>query len=192
MRRAAPSLLPWVLLATLLGLAGCATPQMQTSVRFVPPADAAGRACVAGCEAARTNCQAQCQTAYAQCAKTLDADVEVQHAEALKQYEADLRRYAAELQQYQFDMRLGWVHAWPIRHPYRHLYYGFDFWPYPPLPPPREPVTPTREAIRAQLEKTRCQADCGCLPAYDACFTGCGGERITETRCIKNCPPAPR
>ena len=103
------------------GLAGCATPQMQTSVRFVPPADAAGRACVAGCEAARTNCQAQCQTAYAQCAKMLDADVEAQHAESAQAIRGrPPRRYAAELQQYQLDMRLGWVHAWPIRHPYRH------------------------------------------------------------------------
>lgn len=188
MPHAAYRLFLWIVLATLLGLAGCATPQMQTSVRFVPPVDAAGRACVAACETARTRCQSQCQSAYAQCAKALDAEVEAHYAEALKQYEADLKRYAADLQAYRFDLRVGWMHAWPIGHPHRHLYSGFDFWPYPPLPPPREPVAPTREAIRAQLEKTRCRADCGCLPAYDACFVGCGGERITETRCIQHCP----
>lgn len=191
MRRLATRFLPWILPAVLSGLAGCASPQMQSSVRFVPPGDTAGRACVADCEAARSSCQTRCQTAYTQCAQTLDAEVEAKYAVALKEYEAALKRYAVELQQYQFDLRLGWVHGWPFRHPGRHLYYGFDFWPYPPLPPPREPVAPTREAIRAQLEKTRCQADCGCLPAYDGCFVGCGGERITETRCVKNCPPAP-
>ena len=191
MRRLAIRLLPWFLPVVLGGLAGCASPQMQSSVRLVPPADATGRACVAGCEATRSSCQSRCQTAYTQCAQTLDAEVEAKHADALKDYEVALKRYAAELQQYQFDLRLGWVHGWPFRHPYRHLHYGFDFWPYPPLPPPPEPVAPTREATRAQLEKTRCQADCGCLPAYDGCFVGCGGERITETRCIKNCPSAP-
>lgn len=182
---------PWILLAALLGLAGCATPQMQSTVRFVPPSDPAGRACVAECDTARLACQAQCQASYARCIKTLDAEVEAKYTDALRQYEADLRRYASELQQYQFDMRLGWVQAWPVRHPYRRLYYGYEFWPYPPLPVPTAPVAPTREAVRAQLEKTRCQADCGCLPAYDGCFVGCGGERITETRCIRNCPSAP-
>ncbi|MCA1925883.1 MAG: hypothetical protein LDL16_06355 [Thiobacillus sp.] len=190
MRRSVNRLPSWVLSAILLGLAGCAAPQMQRSVRFVPPADAAGRACVAGCEAVRADCQSRCQSAYALCAKTLDSDVEAHYADALRQYQADLRRYAAELQRYRLDMHLGWLHAWPIRHPAPHLYHGFDFWPYPPLPPPREPVAPTREAIRDKLEKTLCQADCGCLPAYDACFVGCGGERLTETRCVKNCSPA--
>ncbi len=28
-----------------------------------------------------------------------------------------------------------------------------------------------------------------CLPAYDACFLGCGGQRVSETVCIRNCPP---
>jgi hypothetical protein len=47
---------------------------------------------------------------------------------------------------------------------------------------------PTRESVRAQLEKTQCKDDCGCLPAYDTCFVGCGGQRVTETLCVTNCP----
>ncbi len=46
---------------------------------------------------------------------------------------------------------------------------------------------PTREGVKAALEKTKCQADCGCLSAYDTCYVSCGGKRIPETVCIKNC-----
>lgn len=170
-------------------LAGCATPQYQTTVRFVPPADAAGRACVEACEAKKAACQAGCQARYTACAKGLDAEAEAHYTEALKQYETDLKRYAAALRRYEMDLRFDGLHAWPYYgYPYRH-FHGFGPWPRPWYPPPPEPAMPTREGVRAQLEKTRCQADCGCLPAYDACYTGCGGQRIPETVCIKNCPP---
>lgn len=169
-------------------LAGCATPQYQTTVRFVPPPDAAGRACVEGCEAKKTACQADCSERFTACAKGLDARVEAGYVEALKQYETDLKRYAAALRRYEMDLRFDWFHAWPYRHPYRYPYW-FDPWPTPRYPPPPEPNPPTREGVRTQLEKTHCQADCGCLPAYDACYTGCGGQRIQETVCVKNCPP---
>jgi hypothetical protein len=49
---------------------------------------------------------------------------------------------------------------------------------------------PTREGVRAHLVKTNRQEDCGCLPANDSCFVGCGGQRVSETVCIRNCPPA--
>ncbi|MEW6120453.1 MAG: hypothetical protein AB1593_10240 [Pseudomonadota bacterium] len=176
------------LVGALAMLAGCATPQFQTTVRYVPPADAAGRACIRGCEAEKAACQADCQARYAACAQGLDAEAETRYTEALKQYETDLKRYAAALRRYEMDLRFEWLHAWPARHPYRYPYW-WDPWPWPSYPPPPEPTLPTREAVRAELEKTRCQADCGCLPAYDACFTGCGGQRISETVCVKNCPP---
>lgn len=169
-------------------LAGCATPQYQTTVRFVPPTDAAGRACVEGCAAKKATCQADCQASFAACAKGLDAEVEARYTEALKQYEIDLKRYATALRRYEMDLRFDWFHAWPYAYPYRHPYW-FGPWPRPSYPPPPEPVMPTREGVRAQLEKTRCQADCGCLPTYDACYTGCGGQRLSETVCVKDCPP---
>lgn len=177
-----------MLAGALALLAGCATPQYQTTVRFVPPADAAGRACVEGCEAKKAACQAGCQARFAACAKGLDAQVDSAYADALKQYEAELKRYADALRRYEMDLRFDWFYAWPYAYPYRHPYV-FGPWPRPSYPLPREPAMPTREDVRAQLEKTRCQADCGCLPAYDACYTGCGGQRISETVCVKNCPP---
>ena len=51
-------------LALFAVIAGCATPQYQTTVRLVPPADAQGRACVQDCEAKKTVCQGDCQTRY--------------------------------------------------------------------------------------------------------------------------------
>ncbi len=176
-------------IATLLllgGLAGCATPQYQTSVRLIPPEDATGRACVADCEARKTACQSDCAARYKVCAKELAPQVEARYADALKQYEIELKRYAMELRRYEMQLQLDWLHRHPFYHPW-----WWDPWPGPyyPLPYP-EPSMPTREGVRAQLEKTHCQTDCGCLPAYDACFVGCGGQRISETVCVKNCPPA--
>ncbi len=174
-----------VFLAALLLLAGCATPQYQTTVRLIPPADVAGRACVEGCETRKNACQATCQTRYQACTKALEPQVEARHAEALKQYELDLRRYAAALRHYEMQLRFEWMYSYPFHHPY-----WWDPWPGPYFPPPMdEPVMPTREGVRAQLEKANCQDDCGCLPAYDTCFTGCGGRIVKETTCIENCPP---
>lgn len=171
---------------SLLGtLAGCATPQYQTNVHMIPPADAAGRTCIQDCEARKTACHADCQARYQACAKALEPQVEAIYIEALQQYEQDLRGYAAALRRYEMQLHFGWMHSYP--------YYGFywwDPWPGPYFPPPYpDPVMPTRDGVRAQLEKSACMADCGCLPAYDACFVGCGGQIVRETVCIKNCPP---
>jgi hypothetical protein len=71
-------------------------------------------------------------------------------------------------------------------------YYHGYYYPWPPpymyVPSYPVPTMRTREGVRAALEKEKCQDDCGCLPAYDGCFVGCGGKRIPETICIKNCP----
>jgi hypothetical protein len=167
-------------------IVGCATPQYQTNVRLIPPADAQGRACVQDCEARKTQCQTDCQTRYQACTKGLEPQVEACYTAALKQYEIDLKHYAAALRQYEMQLHFQWLYSYPYHYPY-----WWDPWPGPYYPPPYpEPVMPTRERVRAQLEKANCQADCGCLPAYDSCFVGCGGQRLTETVCIKNCPPA--
>ena len=78
-------------------MAGCATPQYQTNVRLIPPADAPGRACVQDCEAGKTACQNDCQARYQACAKTLEPQVEARYLAALKQYELELKQYAAAL-----------------------------------------------------------------------------------------------
>lgn len=173
-------------LALLAVLAGCATPQYQTTVRLIPPADAAGRACVQNCEARKNVCQADCQSRYRDCVKNLEPRVEARYTEALKAYELDLKRYAMALRQYDMQLRFDWL----SRYPY-HGRYWWDPWPVSYFPPPYpEPSLPTRAEVRAQLEQTDCEADCGCLPAYDSCFVGCGGQRMSETVCIKNCSPA--
>ena len=117
--------------------------------------------------------------------KALDPQVEARYAEALKRYELELKQYAAALRHYEMQMRFEWMNRYPFQP------YWWDPWPGPYYPPPYpEPDMPTRESVRAQLEKSECKADCGCLPAYDTCFVGCGGQRITETVCIRNCPLA--
>lgn len=178
--------LPFAALALLAVIAGCATPQYQTSIRLIPPADAAGRVCVQACEAEKTLCQTDCQTRFQGCVKDLEPQVEAAYAEALKQYGIELKHYAVALRNYEMQLRFEWLNSVPYRYPF-----GWGPWPGPYYQPPyREPMMPDRADIRAQLEKSSCQADCGCLPAYDGCFTGCGGQRLTDTLCIKNCPQA--
>ena len=175
----------YVALVLTAALAGCATPQYQTRVRAVPPADAAGRACVQDCEKTLAACQADCRTRHQACAQGVETRVEARYAEALKRYETELQQYAAALRYYEMQLRFEWLRG----HPY-HRPYGWGLWPGPAFPPPyREPKQPTREGVHAQLVKENCPDDCGCLPAFDTCFVGCGGQRISETRCIKNCPP---
>lgn len=173
------------LAVTTVVMVGCATPQYQTSVRMIPPSGAQGRACVQTCDATKAACQADCQARHQACAKKIESQVEARYTEALKHYELELQRYAADLRHYEMQLRFEWLHSYPF-HPY-----WWDPWPGPAFPPPyREPAMPTRDGVRAQLVKSNCQDDCGCLPAYDACFVGCGGQRVSETLCIKNCPPA--
>lgn len=175
-----------VFLAALLLLGGCAAPQYQTNVHLISPTDAAGRACVQACETQKITCQSDCRDRYQACAKALEPQVEAHYIAALRQYELDLKHYAAALRHYEMQLYFGWMHS----HPY-YGFYWWDPWPGPYFPPPYpEPVMPTRDGVRAALEKANCQDDCGCLPAYDVCFVGCGGLIERETVCIKNCPPA--
>lgn len=178
-----------VLLAVLVGITGCATPQYQTRVRLVPPVDAQGLDCVKGCEAQKAVCQTSCQARFQACAQSIEPQVEARYAEALKQYETDLKQYAAALRHHEMQMRFDWLHSYPYhRFPNR---YPFGWHPFPGPGFPSnyaEPVMPAREAVREKLTQSSCQADCGCLPAYDTCFVGCGGQRLVDPVCIRNCP----
>lgn len=181
--------LPFAAMTLLAVLAGCATPQYQTTVRLISPSTEAGRACVQDCEAKKAACQANCQNRYQACVKALEPQVEARYLDALKQYELELKRYAVALRHYEMQLQFEWMHRYPFGYPFGHPYW-WDPWPGLYFPPPyREPEMPTRDAVRAKLEETNCQTDCGCLPAYDSCFVGCGGQRVGETVCIKNCPP---
>ncbi|MHB1053397.1 MAG: hypothetical protein ACYCZT_10065 [Thiobacillus sp.] len=171
--------------AVLAALSGCATPQYQTQVRLISPTDAQGQACVHGCDAQKNLCQTDCQTRYQACLKEVEPQLEASYTEALKHYENELKQYAAALRHYEMQLRFDWLNSFPYRHPYG--WYPRMMPSFPPLY--LEPVMPTRESVRAQLQASSCKADCGCLPAYDSCFVGCGGQRQVETLCIENCPP---
>lgn len=173
-----------VFLLLVAGLSGCATPQYQTVYRYEPPADAKGLACLQGCEQQKESCQTDCKAQYQACQKEIEPLVEERYLQALKEYENDLRHYALTLRQYEIQQWLFWPYDyWP----HHRGYYAYP-WPGLYLPPPHlAPVMPTREGVRGKLEKEKCEADCGCLSGYDTCYFSCGGKRIPETVCIKNC-----
>ncbi len=169
-----------------LAVAGCATPRYQTVYRYEPPADAVGQACLKGCEQVRASCSTDCQAAWQACTARVEPQVEARYAQALDDYAQDLRRYQRELDRYEWDLWLSWGHGhyggmwhspwfyrpWPV----------YAYSPYPPDP------QPTRENVRAALQREKCHDDCGCQTNYDVCYLGCGGRKIAETRCVANCP----
>jgi len=180
-------------LACFTVVAGCAAPQYQTNVSLIPPADSSGRACVQSCETRKLACQADCLGRFRVCSERIEPQVEARYTEALSQFENDLGQYVAALRSYEVQLSLAWMNS------YAAYPYGWGTWrgpwlgPWPGMyyPPPYPvPTMPTRAAVRAQLEEQNCQEDCGCVPAFDGCFVGCGGQRLTETVCIRNCPPA--
>lgn len=162
----------------LLLLAACATPRYQTATRLEAPDDPAARPCLAHCETARAECQAGCQARREACLKTLDGDVEARYAEALKRYARDLDLYRMDLERYRLDVWLTWGRG--------HLWY--DPWPFYATPS-MAPAAPSKDRIRDQVAKERCDPECGCGATHEACFLACGGRKVEETRCIANCPP---
>ena len=173
----------------VVALTGCATPRYETVHRYEPPVSEEGRACVASCEATRTQCRSDCQAAWAQCTAEVEPQVESHYAQALAEYADELRLYRMDLDRYEWELWLGWHHNYSgfWYSPWPGPWYASP-WPgyYPPSAPP--PGPPSREAVRAKLHKEQCRDDCGCEGQYDACFTACGGKRVTETRCTANCP----
>lgn len=165
-----------LLLAALL--AACATPRYQTVHRLEPPNDTAGLACVERCAQKLASCQTQCAQAYQSCVQSLEPLFQERYLQALERYAQALDRYAAELRAYHLHYWLSW----------RHGPWWYDPWPGPlwvPDPPPRRP---SREAVRSALIKERCVEDCGCLTQHEACFLACGGRKVSEERCVANCP----
>ncbi len=177
------------LAAVVSVLAGCATPRYETTYRYEPPTGVEAQSCIKGCEATLNTCRADCQAAWQSCTERIEPQVDERYAQALKAYADELRLYRLALDRYEWDMWVGWGHGhsglwyspWPY-HPWSGHWPGY--FPYPG--PPEDP--PTREAVRTKLRKAQCQDDCGCQVKYDACFQGCGGRVVTETRCVANCP----
>lgn len=178
--RRLPNSISLPVFTALASLAGCAGPQFQTTFRYEAPADIQGKACVQSCDQNRQACQLRFQA----CQTSIEPMLEERYRQALKQYEQDLGAYAQALQDYRVQVWMGLSYGpWPY---YRGYYFP---WPGPYYPPPSPvPSMPTREDVRAVLEKEKCQADCGCLSDYDACFVNCGGKRIPQTVCARNCP----
>ena len=173
------------LAAAAVALVGCATPRFQTIYHYEPATGMAGRACVNVCERTLAGCRTDCESAWQSCTARVEPQVEARYAQTLTVYAADIDRYRRELERYDWGLRPGWDQGfggpWYSPWPY-HPWYG-----YGPLPlPPAE--QPTRESVRAGLLKEQCHDDCGCAPKYDACYLGCGGRMIPETRCVADCP----
>ena len=178
-----PALRAMFLVFMMTVLAGCASPRYQTAYRYEPPLDVAGRACLEKCEQKLAGCQQSCTAAYQVCLQRIEPQVDERYNEALNRYKLELDQYRWEWQRYQFYQSLNWGYGYWYGGP------GFYYpWPGPFYFPPTPPTKPRREAVFNRLQKENCVMDCGCQSIYDACFLGCGGKRIPETRCIANCP----
>lgn len=163
-------------------LAACASPRMEIVQRLEPPADPAGQACARGCAATLQTCQADCAQRRTACLADLKPEQERAWEAALKRYEAALDSWRLDLQAYEFQLWAGWHHGpW---------WYG-PAWRYPLVGPgmtPPAPARPDRAQVDAAVARDKCDPDCGCQPPYEACVLGCGGRRISETRCLAHCP----
>lgn len=168
-----------------VGLTGCAAPgpRYQTSYRYEPPADAAGRACLEKIGQNQMQCQQRCSTEYQACLKIVEPQGQARYAEALMRYEVEMRRYNSELDRYQLYLSMS--RGWPPRSGY-----GFySPWPEPYYyPPPVPPAKPSLEQELGRLRQEKCEVDCGCQATYDEGFLSCGGKKISERKCIANCP----
>ena len=176
-----PALRAMLLVIVMVGLAACASPRYQTVYRYEPPVDVSGRACLEKCEQKLAGCRQSCAVNYQACEQRIEPQVEERYNEALQRYQVELDQYYWEWRQYEFYLSLSWD---------QDFWYGgfYHPWPGPYYFPPVPPMKPSRNAVAYQVEKENCVMDCGCQPNYDACFLGCGGKRIPETRCIANCP----
>lgn len=169
--------------AIALALTACAGPRYQTVQRYEPPADAAGRACLDRCREQQTFCQGRCSDDYQACMRRVEPLVQERYADALKEYGAELDRYWWDLRHYEMQLWQyrgrpnPWYAPWPN-------YY----WPGPYAYPYPQPLRPSRQALLNEIRLEHCNRDCGCTGDYDACFLTCGGRKVTETRCIANCP----
>ncbi len=184
--RLASRLLPLLVLAAVVVLAGCASPRYATEVRYLPPSSEAGQACLRGCHTDMQACQADCQSRRQSCIAGIEPEVDAAFEQALRQYEAERRAYMRERRYYQLDRVMSFG---LYRDPF---YYGYSssFWltdRYYHDDPPVPPEAPGREAIRAQVIDRECNVDCGCQTAFDQCYIGCGGQVERRVVCVENC-----
>lgn len=168
----------------LMGSAGCASknPVYQSFYRYEPPVDSAGQACVESCVQKKGVCHKACTADYQSCVERIEPLVDVRYGEALKRHAAALDRYRWDLNLYHLQLSLNrHDHFWPGHGHYQPWFGPIYF-------PPVLPKTPGRDDVLNQLKKEKCDAACGCQPSYDTCFVACGGKRISEEKCVVNCP----
>ncbi len=125
------------LLILTLGLAACASgPRYQSTYRYEPPTDAAGRACLEECEHQMTACRDQCATKTQACLKDLEPLVDERYNAAMNRYGIALDCYRQELVQYELYLSMSWGYPSPWWHPGMWPYASFAM-PYyfPPSPP---------------------------------------------------------
>jgi len=176
------TLFPVILLAVLTGCASQA-PRYQTAYRYESPRDPAGLVCLEKCGQKIEACQQHCTANSQSCLKRIEPQADERYRDALKRYETELDRYRWELERYQLYLSMNW------NYPPWYGYGNYYPWVAPPyFFPPMLPITPSRDEEFARLRQEQCSSDCGCQAIYDACFLSCGGQKISEVRCIANCP----
>jgi len=179
-----PALRGLILVVVAFGLAGCASPipRYQSAYRYEPPADSAGQACLEKCGQKMEVCQQRCTADYQTCLAGIEPLVEGRYGEALKRYAVEMDRYRWEMERYQLYLSLSWHDSFWYGHGFHHP------WPGPYYFPPVAPKKPSRDGEIDRLRKEKCEVECGCQPIHDACFLSCGGKRISEVKCIADCP----
>ncbi|MFW6342585.1 MAG: hypothetical protein ACOC00_06150 [Halothiobacillaceae bacterium] len=170
----------WLL--PLLLLAACASPRYETSVSYLPPADEAGRACIAECSEALTACQDDCAARWATCRESVEPQARQRFEEAVHRYEGAREQYETDRLFYEINRNLSW--GWG--------YGGRPFGWMDAFDAPVPPAAPSLDEIRARLVVARCDARCACQARYEQCFLGCGGRIDRSTRCVANCSAVER
>lgn len=178
------TLFPVILFAVLAGCASQA-PRYQTTYRYELPTNPEGMACLDKCGQKVEACQQRCTVNFQSCLKLIEPQVDKRYSEALKRYEAELDRYRWELERYQLYLSMNW--GYPPWYGYGN-YYPYYPWPGPYYFPPIAPISPSRDDEFARLRQEKCDAECGCQSVSDACLLACGAKRISEERCVANCP----
>ncbi len=165
-------------------LAGCmqTQPRYQTSYQYQFPDDSNAQACINHCRQQLRVCQQQCSSKQQACLQHIKPQVEQLYANELEHYQQALNLYRIDLERYQLQLIIREQRA-------RLQAEGRVFWPEPWYMRPIAPFAPSKSRIQQQLA-AQCDLACRCQTELDSCYLSCGVKKISETRCVSDCPAA--